>query len=330
MYLYNYRRIMAGSTLYSYPLNLNSSESRGNGDHRITFQVLQPRFGATDPALGDVVAMYLPPDALKTSYSQSYGDVEMGGAGLAVLNVDSGAAQDAFNALNPSGGGGVKAAIASAEKALTNTPIAAALAKAAVTEGVGAVTQRLGTAAQALERNIGKIRNPHKAIIYQGPGGFRTFSFTFVMMPKSRKEAEEINKIVHFFKYHMHPGVNAAFSDPEVRQNTAAAGRFGRRNAINSASSLTLSYPEEFKIRITPRGLDGDTQVGTRSNAGQATQVRPLFRIDKCFLESLNVDYTTSGQPVFFDDGTEPVTTTLALSFKETQLMTKESIRQGF
>ena len=327
MYLYNYRRIMAGSTLYSYPLNLNTSESRGNGDHRITFQALEPRFGATDPAPGDVVALYLPPDALKTSYSQSYGDVELGGAGLALMGVDSGAAQDAFNALNPDGGGGVKAAMAAAEKALKNAPIAAALGKAAVTEGVGAITQKMGTAAQALERKVGKIRNPHKAIIYQGPGGFRTFSFTFVMMPKSRKEAEEINKIVHFFKYHMHPGVNASFTNPTVRQNTSAEGR---RDAINSASSLTLSYPEEFKIRITPRGLDGDTQVGTRSNAGQATQVRPLFRIDKCFLESLNVDYTTSGQPVFFDDGSEPVTTTLALSFKETQLMTKESIRQGF
>ena len=48
------------------------------------------------------------------------------------------------------------------------------------------------------------------------------------------------------------------------------------------------------------------------------------------FLESLNVDYTTGGQPVFFANGSEPVTTNLQLSFKETQLITKESIRQGF
>ena len=75
------------STLYSYPLNLNTSESRGNGDHRITFTALQQRFGATTNGVrpGDMVAMYLPPDALKTSYSQSYGDVEMGGLGQAIL-----------------------------------------------------------------------------------------------------------------------------------------------------------------------------------------------------------------------------------------------------
>lgn len=315
------------NNLFTYPLNMNSSESRGNGDHRITFVALKPRFGSTEPTHEGTVALYLPPDALKTSYSQSYGDVDMGGAGLAIMGIDSGAAQSAFDALNPDGGGGVKAAMDAAANALKASPIKNALVKAAVTEGVASVSQKLGTAAQALERKVGKIRNPHKAIIYQGPGGFRTFSFTFVMMPKSKKEADEINKIVHFFKYHMHPGVNADFATTQGREGTTATGR---RGAINSASSLTLSYPEEFKIRITPRGTNGDTEVGSRSLNGQATQVRPLFRIERCFLESLNVDYTTSGQPVFFDDGSEPVTTTLALSFKETQLMTKESIRQGF
>ena len=125
----------------------------------------------------------------------------------------------------------------------------------------------------------------------------------------------------------MHPGVNADFGTPEAQQRPNPSVR---RGAINLATSLTLSYPEEFKIKITPRGTNGDSEVGSRSFNGQANQVRPLFRIERCFLESLNVDYTTSGQPVFFDDGSEPVTTTLALSFKETQLMTKESIRQGF
>ena len=43
-----------------------------------------------------------------------------------------------------------------------------------------------------------------------------------------------------------------------------------------------------------------------------------------------NSNLTAEEKLVMFDDGTEPVTTTLALSFKETQLMTKESIRQGF
>ena len=318
---------MAGSTLYSYPLNLNTSESRGNGDHRITFQVLQPRFGATDPALGDIVAMYLPADALKTSYSQSYGDVELGGAGLAIMEGNQASAEGAFSSALS---GDFLSALEKLGNVTTLGNVGQAAVKGAAAEAQAAASSKLGTAVQALERKVGKIRNPHKAIIYQGPGGFRTFSFTFVMMPKSKKEAEEINKIVHFFKYHMHPGVEGVRQVPGAGASNQQINRANVNNRNNINSSLTLSYPEEFRIRITPRGLNGDTQVGSRSSDGKANQVRPLFRIEKCFLESLNVDYTTSGQPVFFDDGTEPVTTTLALSFKETQLMTKESIRQGF
>ena len=321
------------STLYSYPLNLNTSQSNGNGDHRITFTALQQRFGATTNSTmpGDMVAMYLPPDALKTSYSQSYGDVELGGLGQAILGSSANLDQ-----LETSLRQGMQGNIGDAMQTLGNagkgTPIAAALSTAVAKEVAAGAGQRFGSAVQALERKVGKIRNPHKAIIYQGPGGFRTFSFTFVMMPKSKKEAEEINKIVHFFKYHMHPGVNTNIGAAGGGAPGGAAGLTAgaRRNQVNTSSSLTLSYPEEFKIRITPRGLDGDSEVGSRSLGGKVNTVRPLFRIEKCFLESLNVDYTTSGQPVFFDDGTEPVTTTLALSFKETQLMTKESIRQGF
>ena len=327
MYLYNYRRIMAGSTLYSYPLNLNTSESRGNGDHRITFQALQPRFGATDPALGDIVAMYLPADALKTSYSQSYGDVELGAAGLAVMTGNQAAAEGAFSSALS---GDFVNALEKLGNVTTLGNVGQAAVKGVAAEAQAAASSKLGTAVQALERKVGKIRNPHKAIIYQGPGGFRTFSFTFVMMPKSKKEAEEINKIVHFFKYHMHPGVEGVRQVPGAGASSQQVNRANVNNRNNINSSLTLSYPEEFRIRVTPRGLDGDTQVGSRSSDGKANQVRPLFRIEKCFLETLNVDYTTSGQPVFFDDGSEPVTTTLALSFKETQLMTKESIRQGF
>ena len=79
--------------------------------------------------------------------------------------------------------------------------IAQAIGKATLSEVASSAQGKLGTAVQALGRKVGKIRNPHKALIYQGPGGFRTFSFSFVMMPKSKKEAEEINKIVHYFKY---------------------------------------------------------------------------------------------------------------------------------
>ena len=203
-----------------------------------------------------------------------------------------------------------------------------ALKTAGAKAAQGAVAQKNEGAVKAIERKVGKIRNQHKALIYQGPGGFRTFAFNFIMMAKSKREAEMSNKIVHFFKYHMHPDVG--------RNRGSTNAQTGNRSGIRGSglgqkeTSLTLSYPEEFKIRISPAGRDGSTRVGTNSDDGRATSVRPLFRIENCFLESLNVDYTTGGQPVFFASGSEPVTTNLQLRFKETQLITKESIRQGF
>ena len=322
MYLYNYWRIMS---LYTYPLNMNSSQSNGNGDHRITFQQLKTRAQNPEPVLGDMVALYLPPDALKTSYTQSYGDIELGGVGQAIMTADQGAMSAA---LDQGLAGNFGSAVTALQRAGVPMNIKDALATGVAKEISDKAQGAFGTAVQALGRKVGKIKNHHKAIVYQGPGGFRTFSFSFVMMPKSKKEADEVNKIVHFFKYYMHPEVTG--------QNNRTRGTMGTNTSINPRSgqsqvetSLTLSYPDEFKIRITPRGSDGDTDVGTKGK-GNATNVKPLFKIDRCFLESLSVDYTTSGQPVFFNDGNEPVTTTLQLSFKETRLMTKESIARGF
>ena len=313
---------MANGQLYQYPITLGANA--GDISHRVTFQALLPQTTTAQDTPGDMVAMYLPPDALKTSYTQGYGDVEMGGIGAAIMagrggdavgdDVMEGRFMDALKGATDVAGGG---------KGMWS-----ALKTAGAKAAQGAVAGKNEGAVKAIERKVGKIRNQHKALIYQGPGGFRTFAFNFIMMAKSKREAEMINKIVHFFKYHMHPDIGGN------RGSTNA--QTGNRSGIRGSglgqkeTSLTLSYPEEFRIRISPAGRDGSTRVGTNSDDGRAASVRPLFRIENCFLESLNVDYTTGGQPVFFANGSEPVTTNLQLSFKETQLITKESIRQGF
>ena len=57
--------------------------------------------------------------------------------------------------------------------------------------------------------------------------------------------------------------------------------------------------------------------------------VRPLFKIDHCFLESLSVDYSTSGgPPLLLMELLVHPTTSLTLQFKETVLMTKEKLNK--
>jgi len=153
---------------------------------------------------------------------------------------------------------------------------------------------------QAVSRATGQILNPHKAVVYQGPGGFRTFSFTFQLVPKSADEAKEIFNIVKFFKKRMHPGTGAG------------AG-------INNISSVTLTYPDEFEIKYYVNNKEVDGSDFTK----------PLFKIKNCFMESFSTDYTTSSLVSFMDDG-NPLTTTISMGFKETQLLTKKDIDEGY
>ena len=121
----------------------------------------------------------------------------------------------------------------------------------------------------------------------------------------------------------MHPGV------PSTSYQSGPGGPTAVRRSTggNINSSITLSYPEEFKITARVKNV---TNPGTTGTPGSES-VKPLFKIDNCFLESLSVDYSTSGGPAFIVDGiTAPATTSLTLQFKETVLMTKEKIQQGF
>ena len=168
--------------------------------------------------------------------------------------------------------------------------------------------------------------NPHKALVYQGPGGFRTFSFTYKFSPASLKEAKAAADIVYFFKYHMHPSMDA---------NVSTVGQGARQSGRQAAmfKSINLKYPDEFLLEIRPRSKPQKDKLGEPK---QDMQTNPLFRIDRCFLETCVVDYSTDGVPAFFqkdsEDGDQayPVTTTLSLAFKETKVLTREDIVEGY
>jgi hypothetical protein len=276
--------------MFTYPKDTNPGLP-----HYIRFIARRSSTTDTTFTVGEVV-LYMPPDALKTSYTQSIGDVDLGGAiSLVGGGADVNTIQNAMEgALTSKSIGEAGTAIASAAGAVKR--LGTDNAKAALLTGL---QSKLGPLAAGISKATGKIINPHKAVVYQGPGGFRTFSYTFVLVPKSESEAEEIFNIVKFFKKRMHPG-------------TSKAG-------INDVSSVTLTYPDEFEIQYNVNGKPAD---GSDFN-------KPLFKIHRCFMESFAADYTTSGLVSFMDDN-QPVTTTISMSFKETQLLTKADIDEGY
>ena len=301
-----------------YPRDLASNT--GEYPHRITFSPSLPK-GATGPR--PLIALYLPPDALKTAYNQAWGDTDMGAIGNAILQSSAETKENLFSATSVADtmkgigkldtGGTIKAMIDAAKQGATQ-----ALRKGAGAQAIGGES-----AVKAMEKIRGEIVNPHKAVMYTGPGGFRSFSYNFTMIAKNENEANDIADIVTTFKFYMSPGLGneptltkTSGGPPSTRVTTTSGGG----QATNIGSSLTLTYPSEWEIQMRVNGRSRDNMVAQNI----------LFQIDSCFLEGCTVDYSTGGTPSFFEEGSKPQTTTMGLTFKETAIMTKEKINQGF
>ena len=326
-----------GTVLFKYPLNLGNSQDEEGNQHIITFVAMKYNENRGTDTPGSEVNLYITGDALKSTYGQTYADVAMGAVGGALMQspgtdkmysaIEGGAG--GLASLATGGEGGIFDAfknIGGASQLGQAGTLAAALKKGqvqAIRKGIGG---KFPGVMEALDAKRGAVMNPHKALVYQGPGGFRTFSFTYKFSPASLEEAKAAANIVYFFKYHMHPSMDA--NEPAVGQG---ARQSGRQAAM--FKSLNLKYPDEFLLEIRPRSKKPKDKLGKPTDN---TQKNALFKIDRCFLESCVVDYTTDGVPAFFqqdpndDDQAYPVTTTLNLAFKETKILTREDIVEGY
>ncbi len=303
--------------IFKYPLTLNGGD--GEYKHYIQFTAQRYRASAGSASPNGSVSLYMTGDALKTTYGQAYGDSDLGALGNLVNEMDSQTAQSAVAQMGAGQLGKLDQTLSSALGKGFSERVTTALKESTAKATKDAMAGMMGGAAAgatvALQNVLGKVINPHKAVVYSGPGGFRTFSYTFVMTPESPAEAEMIANIVYFFKYHMHPGVDSV-------AGTAAVQTGGITRTPATQESSTFTYPDEFTIRLFANKQEVSTPTTSKKPA--------LFKINKCFLENLTTDFTTSGQPAFFQDSGTPVTTTLGLTFKETVLVTRNSIGEGY
>ena len=122
----------------------------------------------------------------------------------------------------------------------------------------------------------------------------RTFQYEFKMSPKSQEEAKEIRNIINAFKFNMLPEFEGS-------------DQHGRR----------LIVPNTFDIEYMWNGAQNNF----------------LHKISTCVLQSMNVSYggdkfkTHAG---IGGDGAPPIDTTLSLTFKELELITKERAAEGY
>ena len=160
--------------------------------------------------------------------------------------------------------------------------------------GVGALEAfGAGDVGGAITKVTGFAENPFSEVVFEKVN-HRAFNYTFNLTARNKDEVEDINKIITLFKYHMHPSLNF----------DVAGGRY-------------FKVPSEFEIHYAYQG-----QLNNYLN-----------KISRCVLTGCEIQYggdefTTFRQ--FDNDGAAPVQISMTLNFTETEIMTKETIADGY
>ena len=137
----------------------------------------------------------------------------------------------------------------------------------------------------------GQAKNPNLESVFKSVP-FREFSFPFTFAPKNVKEKDSVHKILQLFRFHMLP-----------EHQNGANGYF--------------NVPSEFQITYMYRDQENSY----------------IPRVSRCVLKSCDIDYAPeqviSSLPPD-ERGAPPTIIKLDLAFGETEIMTKETVAQGF
>ena len=170
----------------------------------------------------------------------------------------------------------------------------AAIGSALAVNAAAGVAEALGGGEggeELLNKAFGQANNPYLEVLFDQMA-LRQFTYNFTFAPRSKAETDDVQKIIQMFRFHM---------APELQQGQ---GRF-------------LTLPSEFDIHYMYQQEDGTASENDYYN-----------RISTCVLENVAVDYTPGGVRSFQDGA--PTQITMGLTFKETELLTKDLIKKGF
>ena len=149
-----------------------------------------------------------------------------------------------------------------------------------------------GGVIEQIEMQAGTIISDRMELAFKGIDK-RTFQYDFKMMPRSKAEADEIAEIIFAFKFNMLPELGGG-----------------------DKSGRTLNVPNTFDIQYM--------YVNQENNY--------LHKISTCYLESMDVTFGGTRYKTFDGnaDGAPPVETSMKLTFKEIELITRERAEEGF
>ena len=138
---------------------------------------------------------------------------------------------------------------------------------------------------------FGQAENPFIEMMFKQMS-LRDFSYTFTFSPRNQKESEEVQSIIRMFRFHMAPELKGA-----------------HHRYLTLPSTFDIHYMYQYNL-----------ESGRENNF--------YSKISTCVLSGCDVDYTPGGVKSFADGS--PTQITMALAFKETELLTKEKINAGY
>ena len=152
-----------------------------------------------------------------------------------------------------------------------------------------------GLAQVAFSQAFGVVQNPMLEVLYSSPD-FRTFRFDFQFYPRSEAESKEVQNIIKELRFHQ---------APEVAQG--------------GTGGFFMIPPSEFDITFYYSGQENPN----------------IPKISTCVLETLTIDYAPNGFSAYEVPGQGatlggtgmPVAIRLSLQFRETEIVTKASIK---
>ena len=301
---------------------------------------------------GDLVYLAMPP-SLQTSYSPSYRNVNLGVGGQALVNMWTD--RNDMDSLAQT----------------VQTAAAAALPEFSagiITSLTNNISGMLGLQGNMDVQSLnaltgGRVMNPYQEQIFQQMN-FRSHSFSFKLVARNIKEAQEIEKILKYFKAGALPEyINGGFSEmvtnnPKKANTWDEAGK--KVDAIkvgDVAKSMTdndywkkvtgsdgnarrfFRLPDKFQIKFRRYNPSAEASQMEESTNGYSTDTGTFgrsmhFKIKPSVCNGIQVNYTPDNQYTSFKhyDGSmiQVPAIVLSLSFLEAALVTKEDIPLGY
>jgi len=220
---------------------------------------------------GTAIGLYMPP-AVNVKYNMDYSEGEIGVMGEALYGLfkDYQAGASFESGANKAAG-----------------TMGSGLQKM----GVGMIDKFLPGAKDLYAIDQGAIMTPRTEMMFRGTGR-RSFSFTFIFIPKSANETAVVHAIIKEFKVGMSPSFRGGGA---VRE---------------------MTIPDLFSIRYM------------HVNAENLY----INKIGKCYLRSMDVNYGGDKFVTYNADdlGAPPQKTTISLDFQEIEIMDRSNVEDGY